>query len=162
VRYQVVLGLGSNLGDRLANLRRAVELVEKRGLLAVDGRSSVFESEPIGPPQPDYLNAAVSGHTELQPEALLTELLAVERALGRTRPDPVRWGPRTIDIDILWSSAGSYESATLTVPHPRLAERAFALQPLLELVPDARDAQDRHTYAELEAARTPLRRVGAL
>jgi 2-amino-4-hydroxy-6-hydroxymethyldihydropteridine diphosphokinase len=163
-RYFVVLGLGANLGasDRLENLRRAAAMLEERGAIAIVGRSSVFETPPAGgPPQPNYLNAAIGGTTRLPPEALLTETLAVERALGRLRPDALRWGPRTIDIDILWSDAGAFTSAALVIPHPRLVERAFALQPLLEIAPDAADPGGLR-YAGLPAARERLRRVASL
>jgi 2-amino-4-hydroxy-6-hydroxymethyldihydropteridine diphosphokinase len=162
--YRVVLGLGSNqpsnLGDPLTLLRRAAELLEERQVLAIEGRSHVVASPAVGPPQPDYLNAAVIGTTTLAPETLLDAVLAIERMLGRQRPDAVRWGPRTIDIDILWSDAGAYAGPTLSIPHPRLRERSFALQPLLELAPEAIDPHTGARYSELEIA--PLPRVAIL
>ena len=157
--YRVVLGLGSNqpshLGDPLALLRRAALLLEERDVLSIEGRSHVVASPAVGPPQPDYLNAAVIGTTTLAYEALLEAILAIERELGRKRPDAVRWGPRTIDIDILWSDAGAYAGPALTIPHPRLRERSFALQPLVELAPEAIDPHTGERYADLEVAPRP-------
>lgn len=161
--YFVVLGLGANLGDRLANLRAATRMLEELGALSIGGRSGVYETAPAGgPPQPHYLNAAVRGQTVLAPEPLLEAALAVERALGRVRPDSIRWGPRTIDIDLLWMSTGSYCAPALTVPHPRLCERPFALRPLLDLVPDAHDPHTRTPYASLDTARCAIQRVASL
>ncbi len=135
-----VLGLGSNLGDRLAWLRAAAARLEAPDVRVI-ARSHVVETPPAGgPPQGPYLNAAVLVETALDPAALLARALDAERALGRVRPDAVRWGPRTIDIDVLWWSAGSHRREP-EIPHPRLRERPFALQPLLALVPDAADAR---------------------
>src|SRR5262245_39837193 len=102
--------------------------------IVVRARSSLYESPPAGgPPQGDYLNMAVAVETRLAPREVLERALAIERALGRVRPDPVRWGPRTIDIDVLWIDGETIDEPGLTVPHPRLAERAFALRPLLDV-----------------------------
>jgi 2-amino-4-hydroxy-6-hydroxymethyldihydropteridine diphosphokinase len=115
------LGLGSNQGDRLDRLRRAMEMLGDRGARPVRS-SRVYETEPEGgPPQPDYLNSVLEVETELEPRALLDACLDVEADLGRVRGE--RWGPRVIDID-------------LQVPHPRMHERAFVMVPLLELVAD--------------------------
>lgn len=130
---RVVIGLGSNLGDRLGTLRDAVDRVAR--IAPVRARSSVYETAPIGPPQPDYLNAAIAVDWGGPLEALLDELLAIEAAMGRVRRE--RWGARAIDLDVLWADGCAVESARLTVPHPRLAERAFAIVPLLEVAPDA-------------------------
>jgi 2-amino-4-hydroxy-6-hydroxymethyldihydropteridine diphosphokinase len=138
-----VLGLGSNLGDRVENLRAAAAALGD----AVVVRSGIYETPPAGgPQQPDYLNAALAVQTTLEPRALLQEILAIERDLGRVRPDPVRWGPRTIDIDILWWSGGAHDDGDLVIPHPRLQERIFALQPLLDVAPDARDPHTSAAY----------------
>jgi len=159
----VVLGLGANLGDRLANLRAAAGALGELPEVAVAARSAVYETPPAGgPPQPDYLNAAVAVRTALPLPTLLDELLAVERSLGRRRPDAVRWGPRPIDIDILWSSDGPIDAPGLTVPHPRLTERPFALLPLLELLPDATDPTTGRRYDALPAARHSLPAVATL
>jgi 2-amino-4-hydroxy-6-hydroxymethyldihydropteridine diphosphokinase len=138
-----VIGLGSNLGDRAETLRRAVaELGALGDVLAV---SALYESDPVGPPQPSYLNAAVRLRTQLDMPALLNGLLEIERRLGRKRRE--RWGARTLDLDILWASSGIFESETLAVPHPRLSERAFALLPLLDVAPEAEDPRSGEPYA---------------
>lgn len=97
--------------------------------------SKLYATAPLGPPQPDFLNAAVLVHTTLDPEALLDVLLAVEAGLGRVRHE--RWGPRTIDLDLLWIDDLRVETPRLTVPHPGLFERAFALGPLADVLPEA-------------------------
>jgi 2-amino-4-hydroxy-6-hydroxymethyldihydropteridine diphosphokinase len=125
------LGLGSNLGDRLANLRRAIELLDAVDGIAVVRTSSVYQTEPVGPPQPDYLNAVAEVRTSLTARALLDAALGVERALGRVRAE--RWGPRTVDVDLLTYGDEHIDEPGLTVPHPRMAERAFVMIPLLEL-----------------------------
>ncbi len=133
--YRAVIGLGANLGDRLGSLRAAVH--ELRGVARVERASRVYETAPLGPPQPAYLNAAVLAAYEGTPESLLDALLSIEKGLGRVRREP--WGPRTIDLDILWIDGVSHESDRLVVPHPRLHERAFAIVPLLEVAPGAVD-----------------------
>lgn len=130
------LGLGSNLGDRAQNLQRAVDLLNAEAGIRVVGASSVWETDPVGgPSQPDYLNAAVAVETDLAPLDLLLACQRAEAALGRVRD--VRWGPRTIDVDVLLIDALAVDDPALTVPHPRMTERAFVLLPLLELDPDA-------------------------
>jgi 2-amino-4-hydroxy-6-hydroxymethyldihydropteridine diphosphokinase len=129
------IGLGSNLGDREATLRRAVDLLGSRPGIRVVAVSSLHETEPVGLlEQPRFLNAAAAVETELSPRALLDELLAVERALGRTREGP-RYGPRTIDLDLLVYGEEVVREEGLDVPHPRLHERRFVLEPLAELAP---------------------------
>jgi len=129
------VGLGANLGDREATIRRAVALVDGLAGVAVVGVSSLRETEPWGPvEQPPFLNGAAALETSLEPRALLGVLLDVERRLGRVRDE--RWGPRTIDLDLLLYGDAVVDEPGLTVPHPRLCERAFALEPLLELDPD--------------------------
>ena len=133
---QAFLGLGSNLGDRQEHLQRAVDLLGAEPGIEVVGSSSVWETDPVGgPSQPDYLNAVVRVRTDLAPHDLLGACLRTEAALGRVRD--VRWGPRTIDIDVLLIDALALGDADLTVPHPRMIERAFVLLPLLELDPAA-------------------------
>jgi 2-amino-4-hydroxy-6-hydroxymethyldihydropteridine diphosphokinase len=124
------VGLGSNLGDREATIRRAAELVGARRL------SSLRETEPWGyEDQPPFLNAVAELDATEDPRVLLERLLAVERELGRTRDGP-RWGPRTIDLDLLVYGEIQVDEPGLTVPHPRLHERTFALEPLAELAPE--------------------------
>jgi 2-amino-4-hydroxy-6-hydroxymethyldihydropteridine diphosphokinase len=130
------LGLGSNVGDRRANLQAAVEdlWVHRAPVLA---SSSVYETEPVGEvvDQRDFYNACLRIETELEPEALLDACKAVERALGR-EPGGVRHGPRPIDVDVLLLGDVEHRSERLTVPHPQVAARRFVLVPLLELDPD--------------------------
>jgi len=126
------VGLGSNLGCREAMLERALELLGKRvGVVAV---SSLRETDPVGlVEQPRFLNAAARVETDLAPRDLLQVLLEVEHALGRERRE--QWGPRTIDLDLLLYGDDSIDEPGLTIPHPRLHERRFVLEPLAELEP---------------------------
>jgi len=143
------VGLGANLGDREDTIRRAVALVDELAGVSVVGVSSLRETEPWGPvEQPRYLNGAVAVETELPPRELLDALLDVERRLGRARDDEERWGPRTIDLDLLLYGDLVLDEPGLDVPHPRLHERRFALEPLAELAPDAL-VPARGTAAEL-------------
>jgi 2-amino-4-hydroxy-6-hydroxymethyldihydropteridine diphosphokinase len=129
------VGLGSNLGDRRATLQRAVELLGERPGIDIVAVSSFRETDPVGYlDQPRFLNAAVAVESSLEPESLLVALLAVEHELGRTRGGP-RYGPRTVDLDLLLVDGVTVDEPGLTVPHPRLHERAFALAPLAELEP---------------------------
>jgi 2-amino-4-hydroxy-6-hydroxymethyldihydropteridine diphosphokinase len=127
------VGLGSNLGDRAGSLRRALELLASIPGVEVVAVSSVRETDPIGyTAQPRFLNAAAAVETELGPRELLAALLDVEARLGRTREGP-RFGPRTIDLDLLLYGAERLKEPGLEVPHPRLHERVFVLEPLAEL-----------------------------
>ena len=131
------VGLGSNLGDREATIRRAVELLGERPGVEVVAVSTLRDTDPVGyEDQPRFLNGAVALEVDLPPRALLEELLAVERELGRDRPHETRWGPRTIDLDLLLYGEETVDEPGLTVPHPRLAERQFVLEPLYELAPE--------------------------
>ena len=129
------IGLGSNVGDRLQCLQRAVErLGEAIGVEVIDV-SSVYETEPIGPAaQAWFLNAVVAVNTSLSPSTLLHQTQAIERALGRETT--YHWGPRTIDLDILLYGDIQLRTATLVIPHAELCHRAFVMVPLLELDPD--------------------------
>ena len=128
------VGLGSNLGDRRRVIADAVSLLDEHPHIEVVRGSDLRETEPWGPvEQPRFLNGAVAVETTLEPRALLEALLDVERRLGRVREE--RWGPRTIDLDLLLYGDAVVDGPGLTVPHPRLRERAFALEPLLELDP---------------------------
>ena len=133
-----LLGLGANLGDRLASLQRAVDLLADRGVRAT-ASSRVWVTSPLGGPpgQPEFLNAVVRVETgALEPEAVLAAVHEVEAELGRVRDE--RWGPRTIDIDILLWDQLVRDDPHLTIPHPRMHERAFVVLPLLDLDPDPR------------------------
>jgi 2-amino-4-hydroxy-6-hydroxymethyldihydropteridine diphosphokinase len=119
----------------------------------LESASRVYVTAPVGgPPQPDFLNAAALVTYEGEPQALLGALLAIERGLGRRRGGE-RYGPRTIDLDILWIEGWTVDTEELVVPHPRLLERAFALLPLLELVPEARDPRSGDRLAESPLAK---------
>lgn len=142
------VGLGSNLGDREGNLGRALELLEDLGPVRA---SSIRETDPVGVvDQPKFLNAVAELETELPPRELLERLLAIERRLGRDRAVERRWGPRTIDLDLLLYGEETVDEPGLSVPHPRLAERTFVLEPLHELDPEL-TLPDGRTIRELLA-----------
>ena len=129
------VGLGSNLGDREGFLRRALELLRAEPEIDVIEVSSVRETDPVGLlEQPRFLNAVARVETDLGPRELLDRLLAVEQAVGRRRDGP-RFGPRTIDLDLLLYGDEEIDEPGLTVPHPRLVERRFVVEPLHELDP---------------------------
>ena len=135
-RVRAYVGIGANLGERESSIHRAIELLGSRPGISVTGISTVRETPPWGPvEQPPYLNGAVELETELGPRALLEVLLDVERSLGRIRSGE-RWGPRTIDLDLLVHGDAVCDEPGLTLPHPHLHERRFALEPLAELAPD--------------------------
>jgi 2-amino-4-hydroxy-6-hydroxymethyldihydropteridine diphosphokinase len=141
------LGLGSNVGDRLAHLRFAVECLGDVG--GVDAVSGLYESAPVGGPvQGPFLNAVVVVESDLEPPALLERLQEIEAEAGRVRG--TRWGPRTLDLDIVSSDGTSVSQETLEIPHPRAAMREFVLRPLAEVWPDARVAPDIRASEALE------------
>jgi 2-amino-4-hydroxy-6-hydroxymethyldihydropteridine diphosphokinase len=144
------LGLGSNLGDRAAQLRTAVAALES--VVAV---SPVYETDPVGgPEQGPYLNLVVELDTALDARGLLEVCRRLETAAGRVRTE--RWGPRSLDVDVLWVAGGAVDEPDLQVPHPRMHERRFVLAPLADLAPDLVDP------AALEAAEGDVRRLGPL
>jgi 2-amino-4-hydroxy-6-hydroxymethyldihydropteridine diphosphokinase len=128
------LGLGSNVGDRRANLQRAVELLAQRGVEAL-ASSSTYDTAPVGDvlDQPDFLNAAIRVETALGPEDLLDACKDVERQLGRDLEGGIRHGPRPIDVDLLLLGDTEYASERLKLPHDQVLARRFVLIPLLEL-----------------------------
>ena len=128
----VVLALGSNLGARLENLRAAVAMLGE-GRVEITARSSAWETAPLPADQPLFLNAVVCGETDTRPLELLRLAKAIEHRLGR-RPGR-RWGPRPIDIDLLFYGEERLDTDELTIPHPRIAERGFILAPLAEVWP---------------------------
>ena len=128
------VGLGSNLGDRRGLIREALKRLGRLQGVRVRKRSRIIETDPVGRTrQPRFLNAVAEVETRIEPAPFLRRLRAVERALGRVRHE--RWGPRTIDLDLLMWGDRSMATPRLTLPHPRMAERRFVLAPLAELCP---------------------------
>lgn len=156
------LALGSNIGDREANLRTAVNLIESDEIRIVR-RSSLYETAPQELlDQPWFLNAAVEIETSLFPLQLLARLRGIEREMGRRRVTPK--GPRNIDIDILFYGRTVIATAELEVPHPRIAQRRFVLEPLAEIAPDFRHPVSGKTASEMLDALEPqgIRRLDAI
>jgi 2-amino-4-hydroxy-6-hydroxymethyldihydropteridine diphosphokinase len=128
------LGLGSNIGDKSANIARALELLEERGIVKLTAVSSIYRTKPWGYVEQDFFaNACALGQTCLPPLDLLTAVNAIENDMGRQKS--VRWGPRLIDVDILFHGDATFEHAQLNLPHKDLFERAFVLVPLAEIAP---------------------------
>ncbi len=141
-----VVALGSNLGPREEHIAAAFSALSTLPATRLLARSPVTETAPVGgPPQGPYLNAAALIESAIAPLDLLDHLLAIERRAGRERRE--RWGPRTLDLDLLWSPGLILDEPRLQLPHPRLAERIFALEPLLALAPEARDPRTGEPYA---------------
>lgn len=158
----VYVGLGSNEGDRERHLVAALEALSRIDAVAVLRCSSLFDSAAVGPPQPRYLNAVVALDCGLPPQRLLTILQSIEQDLGRRR-DGARWGPRTIDLDILVWEGEVIADAKLQVPHLELHKRRFALEPLVELAPDLKHPVLGVSVKELLARLDPqdVRRLSA-
>lgn len=155
----VYLSLGSNLGDRAENLRLALEKLGQLG--RVDAVSAFYETEPIGlVSQPWFLNCAAKLDTEKMPRQLISGILNLEQLMGRQRKQ--KDGPRIIDIDILLFGTSVIDTDSLTVPHPRLQERRFVLEPLAEIAPDARHPVFKRTMRELRDALPPGQTVRRL
>lgn len=134
-RTRAYLGLGANLGDPVQMLIEAVHALSAVDGITVSRCSSLYRTSPVGKTdQPDFINMVVRVETTLPPEQIMTRLLDIERRLGRVRTD--RWGPRTIDIDLLVYGQSTIETESLTVPHPRMLSRRFVLVPLMEIAPD--------------------------
>jgi 2-amino-4-hydroxy-6-hydroxymethyldihydropteridine diphosphokinase len=133
--YDALIGLGSNIGDKRANIARAIALLTEKGDIRVVAASRLYRTAPWGVHDQDwFVNACISVATRLSPRDLLARCLAVEQAMGRVRTE--RWGPRVIDVDVLAYRDAAIDEPGLTLPHPRLTERAFVLVPLQEIAPD--------------------------
>ena len=150
---RIYLSLGSNIGDREANLRKAIEQLASQDMRVLH-TSRIYETEPVDyVDQAWFLNLVVEAETTLFPMQLLTRVGRVERDLGRKRT--VRKGPRTIDIDILFYGAAVVETTRLEIPHPRIAERRFVLVPLAELAPDLRHPVTHRTVRQMLESAPP-------
>lgn len=134
VSGQCAIALGSNIGDSRAILEATWEILGKTPGVIPQAISSYYQTKAVGPPQPDYLNACASLQVEIIPQQMLAILLAIEQKFGRVRQE--RWGPRTLDLDLLLFDDLILETPTLQIPHPRMRERAFVLVPLAEIVPN--------------------------
>ncbi len=145
---KVYVGLGSNLGNRRENLVNAINRIGANAGIQVKDKSDFFETAPVGgPPQPDYVNCAIELETEIEPQTLLKEFNKIERELGR-KPG-VRWGPRIVDLDILLYGDRIVNDHNLKIPHERMHERAFVLEPLCDISPDIKHPVLRVNVSEL-------------
>jgi 2-amino-4-hydroxy-6-hydroxymethyldihydropteridine diphosphokinase len=159
---QVYLGIGSNLGDRQANIEKALKLLNER--LQIELVSSIYETKPMGyVEQPKFLNAVCRGQTELGPLQLLSLVKGIEASLGRVSSFPN--APRTIDLDIIFYGDMIMQTPELTIPHPRLEKRAFVLIPLLEIAPDLSHPVSGESVKDLTARvqrREGIKKIGKL
>lgn len=157
-RRRTVLSLGSNLGDRLDNLQEAIDALFDAPGLDFIALSPVYETKPVGgPEQDDFLNVVIVANSRVAPESLLERVLNIEEAMARTRE--VRWGPRTLDIDIVMMGDVTSDDPALVLPHPRAHERAFVLRPWYDVDPDASlPGQGRVTDLLVAVADQELRR----
>lgn len=145
---RIFLSLGANQGEPIHQIKKAVERLKADEGLRLSGVSSFYLTEPVGPvEQPPFVNAVAEWRTHLSPEALLAAILSVEEGMGRTRS--VRWGPRPIDIDLLLYGDQNIETPGFKVPHARMHERRFVLEPLVELAPEVVHPAIGKTAAEL-------------
>lgn len=141
------IALGSNLGDRLTTLEKALATLDKIPSITLKSHSSWYQTAPVGPPQPDYLNGCALLEVQLPPQQLMSTLLAVEKEFGRVRRQ--RWGARTLDLDIIFLGDLVIDTPSLKIPHPRRGERAFVLVPLAEIAPDWLDPLTGKTVKQL-------------
>lgn len=160
VPVQAAIALGSNLpspwGDPIATLERALVELDQAPGVRVRAAAEPIRTTPVGPiDQPDFANSAAILDTTLSPSELLATLLEIERRAGRDRESTPRWGPRTLDLDLLLYADATSQGPDLTLPHPRLHERAFVLEPLSRIAPDWRPPGQARTIRELLRALSP-------
>lgn len=147
VKQEIYIALGSNLGDRLANIRKAIELMKREGIEIID-ESSIYETEPVGYREQEwFLNSVIKGGTELSPRRLWKRLEKIEKSMGRERE--IKWGPRIIDLDILFYENKVLNGKQLQIPHPELHKRKFVLVPLKQIAPKLVHPVLRKTISEL-------------
>lgn len=147
---KTAIALGSNLGNSLAILEAAIEALDRSPGIKVNLMSAWYQTKAIGPPQPDYINGCIVAGVKQEPQSLLQILLDIEKQFGRTRGE--KWGPRTLDLDLLLYDDLILETAVLQIPHPRIRERAFVLVPLAEIVPQWIEPVSGKTIEELVKA----------
>lgn len=156
------ISLGSNVGEREKFVRRAVEELGATEGIEVTARSSLYETSPVGgPPQRSFINAVVRLATSLDARSLYEACKAIERRLGR-EPSELRWGPRVVDLDLMLFGDAKVSEADLEIPHPRMGERRFVLEPLLEIDPDAADPWGARYADLLDESEGTVERVGDL
>lgn len=160
--HRVHIGIGSNLGDRRANTLEAMERVSQLPDTRVVRASSLYESEPLGDAKTWFVNSVIEIETELQPDALLKRLKAIEETMGRKRVKGKKWGSRIIDLDILLWDTDVVSKRTLKIPHPELHKRRFVLLPLAELAPHVVHPQLGQTVSALLATVKDPKRVSLL
>jgi 2-amino-4-hydroxy-6-hydroxymethyldihydropteridine diphosphokinase len=150
-RVKVYIAMGSNVGERARTLRKALDMMRRSGDITLRRVSTFIETKPQGGPkyQEDYLNAVVETETTLSAEDLLASLHTIEKTLGRDRKKEVRWGPRTCDLDILLYGDEIIDTPNLAIPHPRMCERMFVLQPLAEIAPTLQHPESFKTASEM-------------
>ena len=150
-RVKVYIAMGSNVGEKARTLRKALDMMRQSGDITLRRVSTFIETKPVGGPkyQDNYLNAVVETETTLSPEDLLALLGGIEKTLGRDRKKEERWGPRTCDLDILLYGHEIINTPNLTIPHPRMCERMFVLQPLAEIAPTTQHPESFKTASEM-------------
>ena len=145
---KVYAGLGSNVGNKRENILRAIDRIDAYEEICVKEKSGFYDTTPVGgPPQPDYVNCVIGLETEIEPQALLKEFKKIEVELGR-KPG-VRWGPRVVDLDILLYGGRVVNDHSLKIPHERMHERFFVLEPLCEISPDIKHSVSGMSISEL-------------
>jgi 2-amino-4-hydroxy-6-hydroxymethyldihydropteridine diphosphokinase len=164
--HRAFIGLGTNLGDRAANYREAIQRIGRLPESRIVSRSSIYETEPVGDVEGVFLNGVVEIETELAADQLMRRLLTIERTMGRKRPGGRkargrrrRYRPRVIDLDVLFFDKEILNTASITVPHPRLHERRFVLAPMAELAPALIHPKLNVSISELLAGLKTLQRV---